>query len=143
HIVHAFCEALIVSDSPSSANQLKQSSSKTRVSGRSKKYQPSDLEKERKRRLIQAKDAVNLVATSLLDLFVPLILDLSTSSLTPSSSTEYAASEVIAHLFKTWAKDLTPTSLPSTENDSREYSPRLANIWNVVRTPWVRLCRMV
>ncbi|KNZ53483.1 hypothetical protein VP01_3229g7 [Puccinia sorghi] len=46
HIVHAFCEALIVSDSPSSANQLEQSSSKTRVSGQSKKYQPSDLKKD-------------------------------------------------------------------------------------------------
>ncbi|KNZ48796.1 hypothetical protein VP01_540g9 [Puccinia sorghi] len=111
HVVQPCCEALVVSDLPSSGDQLDQSSSKTRVL------------------LIQAKDAVNLVATSLLDLLFPLVLDLSTSLLTPSSSTESA--------------DLTPTSLPSTENESREYSPRLANIWNVVRTPWVHLCRMV
>jgi len=161
HVVHACCEALIVSDSPSSVDQLDQSSSKTSFSSRSKKSQSSDLEKERKRRLIQAKDAVNLVATTVLDLFVPLILDLSTSLLTPSSSTEYAgrcpfdellitliyfinltdvepialskASELIVHLFKTLAKDLTPTSLPSTETESGENSQRLANIWNLVR----------
>jgi len=161
HVVHACCEALIVSDSPSSVDQLDQSSSKTRLSSRSKKSQSSDLDKARKRRLIQAKDAVNLVATTVLDLFVPLILDLSTSLLTPSSSTEYAgrcpfdellitliyfinltdvepialskASELIVHLFKTLAKDLTPTSLPSTETESGENSQRLANIWNLVR----------
>ncbi|KAI9614009.1 hypothetical protein H4Q26_009863 [Puccinia striiformis f. sp. tritici PST-130] len=43
-----------------------------------KRNESSDLEKERKRRLIQAREAVNLVATSVLDLF-PL-KSLSTSS---------------------------------------------------------------
>ncbi|KNZ52291.1 uncharacterized protein VP01_3627g2 [Puccinia sorghi] len=117
-----------------------------------KEYQSSDLEKERKRCFILAKDAVNLVATGLLDLFFPLILDLSPSLLTPSSYTEYAgrcpfdellitliyfinltdveptalpkASEIIVHLFKTWAKDLTLHC----------HLPRL-NL--------VRLCRMI
>ncbi|KNZ47401.1 uncharacterized protein VP01_6421g1, partial [Puccinia sorghi] len=55
-----------------------------------KEYHSSDLKKERKRCFILAKDAVNLVATGLLDLFFPLILDLSPSLLTPSSYTEYA-----------------------------------------------------
>ncbi|KNZ64467.1 hypothetical protein VP01_10256g1, partial [Puccinia sorghi] len=50
---------------------------------------------------------------------------------------------IIVHLFKALAKELPPTSLPSTETESGENSQRLANIWNVLRTPWGRLCRMI
>ncbi|KAH9449426.1 hypothetical protein KEM48_009240 [Puccinia striiformis f. sp. tritici PST-130] len=163
-VVHACCEALILSDSASSSDQPDQSTLGTRLSsGKTKRNESSDLEKERKRRLIQAREAVNLVATSVLDLFVPLILDLSTSLLTPSKSTVNAgrcpfeellitllyfinltdveptalskASEVIVHLFKTLAKDLTPSSLPPSEvNDqSEENSQRLKSIWSLVR----------
>ncbi|PLW07629.1 hypothetical protein PCANC_26290 [Puccinia coronata f. sp. avenae] len=156
-IVHACCEALIVSDPPASGDQ---SLSETRMSGKAKRSQNSAIEKERKRRLIEAKETVNLVATSVLDLFVPLILDLSTSLLTPSSSTENAcrspfeellitllyftnltdvepialskASEVTVHLFKTLAKDLTPSS-PSVKDESEENSQRIRRIWNFVR----------
>jgi hypothetical protein len=130
------------------------------MSGKAKRSQNSAIEKERKRCLIEAKETVNLVATSVLDLFVPLILDLSTSLLTPSSSTENAcrspfeellitllyftnltdvepialskASEVTVHLFKTLAKDLTPSS-PSVEDESEENSQRIRRIWNFVR----------
>ncbi|KAA1117820.1 U3 snoRNP protein [Puccinia graminis f. sp. tritici] len=159
-VVHACCQALIVSDSPSSADQPDRSPQATRLSGKNKRNQSSDLEKERKRHLIQAKEAVNLVATSVLDLFVPLILDLSTSLLTPSNSPTNLgrcpfeellitllyfinltdveptalskAPEVIVHLFKTLAKDLTP-SLSSNDHESDENSHRLKSIWNLVR----------
>ncbi|WAQ89021.1 hypothetical protein PtA15_10A444 [Puccinia triticina] len=156
-VVHACCEALIVSESPTSADQ---SPSEIKLSGKTKRSQSSDLEKERKRRLIQAKEAVDLVATSVLDLFVPLILDLSTSLLTPSKIPENVgrcpfeellitllyfinladvepialskASEVIVHLFKTLAKDLTPSS-QSADNESEENFQRLKSIWKLVR----------
>ncbi|KNZ53626.1 hypothetical protein VP01_3182g3, partial [Puccinia sorghi] len=52
-------------------------------------------------------------------------------------------SEVIVRLFKALAKDLPPTSLPSTKTEFGENSQRLANIWNVLRMPWGRLCRMI
>ncbi|POV96382.1 hypothetical protein PSHT_15158 [Puccinia striiformis] len=91
--------------------------------------QSSDLKKER--RLIQAREAVNLAASSVLDLFVPLILDLSTPLLTPSKRWSMSiqrtidynallkASEVIVHLFKNLPKDLASSSLPPSDVDDQ------------------------
>ncbi|KAI9623580.1 hypothetical protein KEM48_009475, partial [Puccinia striiformis f. sp. tritici PST-130] len=99
-------------------------------SGKTKRNESSDLEKERKRRLIQAREAVNLVATSVLDLF-------------PTALSK--ASEVIVHLFKTLAKDLTPSSLPPSEvNDqSEENSQRLKSIWSLVRNALGHPCQTI
>ncbi|KAI9612208.1 hypothetical protein H4Q26_008302 [Puccinia striiformis f. sp. tritici PST-130] len=79
------------------------------------------IKNKSKRPLIQAREAINLVATSVLDLFVPLILDLLTSLLTPSKSTVNAGrcpfEELLTALlyFINLTDDLTSSSLPPSE----------------------------
>ncbi|MBW0476687.1 hypothetical protein O181_016402 [Austropuccinia psidii MF-1] len=155
-IVHACCAALIVQTvteiddgSISLAKNFKKMHS-------NHKNQRLKSEKEKIRHATQAREAVNLVAATILDLFLPLIVDLSTSLLSPSKSSSNhsrcpfdelfitliyfinlpdseptalaKASQVITHLFKTLAQDLT-----SSSHEDEERYQKLNRIWKIVR----------
>ncbi|KAI8452196.1 hypothetical protein BY996DRAFT_4584890 [Phakopsora pachyrhizi] len=153
-IVKECCLALVVQDSQLSEwNEGEHSKDKFKLSKRAQRNQVSETEKQRSSRLRKARERVNLVAGTVLKIFVSLVIDLSTSllevkdSLPGSQKSPFEellttliyfinlpdvdakaledSSALIFHLFKTLSKDL---AQPGAE----EFRV-VEMIWNSVR----------
>lgn len=152
-VINACCAALTIQLGDEDENEDPQPLSKTQFSTR-KRNDHVQAEKEQKRKLLKARERVDLVASTVLDLLVPLIVDLSTALLDASSPTNNSSSferilttllhlmnlpnpdpqtlekstQVIVHLFKTLAKDLV-----LSDDEEQLGNDRLHRIWQLAR----------
>ncbi|EGG04265.1 uncharacterized protein MELLADRAFT_108574 [Melampsora larici-populina 98AG31] len=152
-VIDACCAALTIQLGDEDENDDSQPFPKTPFSTRARNDHVQ-AEKEQKRKLLKARERVDLVASTVLDLLVPLIVDLSTALLDASPLTNNTSSfekilttllhlinlpnpdpqtlekstQVIVHLFKTLAKDLV-----LSDEEEQLGNDRLHRIWQLAR----------